>query len=149
MPEQVTSPRLWYLVCGLIACALNQEQTPQENSITHSMSVEHIDTASLFRIGATSRRILNKERGIERRRKMWLHWVYPMLDCFKNNNNNMSLTFVTSDPKAGKMPPVMIAIGCTPSNVLIVNQYSSYIKTTRIVVRGLPPLRSTPMIAAV
>lgn len=40
-----------------------------------------------------------------------------MLDCFKNNNN-MSLTFVTSDPKAGKMPPVMIAIGCTPSNVL-------------------------------
>ncbi len=59
------------------------------------------------------------------------------------------LTFVTSDPKAGKMPPVMIAIGCTPSNVLIVNQYSSYIKTTRIVVRGLPPLRSTPMIAAV
>lgn len=28
------------------------------------------------------------------------------------------LTFVTSDLKAGKMPPVMIAIGCTPSNVL-------------------------------
>lgn len=28
------------------------------------MSVEHIDTASLFRVGATSRRILNKERGV-------------------------------------------------------------------------------------